>query len=156
MADLHRVSGARAPLFDRLVDHEPDRPSEPRPFRVLDRDGVLASVITEVDRLLNTRCAFDRETVASRERTVLEYGLPDMANFYSENQEDQLSLCAAVRQTIEFYEPRLKDVRVSVMRVDRRNQHLELSVSGQLSVGRLLEPVSFPVDLTGLRDEGAR
>lgn len=156
MADLHRVDGARAPLFDRLVDHEPDRPSEPRPFRVLDRDGVLNSVIAEVDRLLNTRCPFDRATVASRERTVLEYGLPDMANYYSENQEDQQSLCTAVRQTIEAYEPRLKNVQVTMSSVDRRSQHIELHIGGQLSVGRLLEPVSFPIDLTGLRDEGAR
>ena len=143
------------PLFDRLVDNEPNQPTEPRPYRVLDRDGVLASVAAEVDRLLNSRCPFDREAIARRERTVLEYGLPDMANYYSEDQEDQQALCAMLRQTIEAYEPRLKNVRVSLVRVDRRNQHLMLAVDGQLSVGRLLEPVSFPVDLVGLRGEGA-
>ena len=116
----------------------------------------MDSVATEVERLLNTRCAFDRETVAGRERTVLEYGLPDMANYYSENQEDQQSLCAVVRETIKAYEPRLKNVRVTVQTVDRRNQHLGLAIRGDLVIGRLLEPVSFPVDLTGLRDEGAR
>ena len=156
MADLHRVDGARAPLFDRLVDHEPAQPTEPRPFRVLTRDGLRASVLTEVERLLNTRCPFDRATVAGRERTVLEYGLPDMANYYSENQEDQQLLCNAVREAIEAYEPRLKNVRVTIEAVDRPNQRLALGIHGQLAHGRLLEPVSFPVDLTGLRGEGAR
>ena len=69
--------GASALLFERLVDDDPRTAREPQPFRTLTIPEVRASVRREVARLLNTRCAASAAVLAGRERTVLDYGIPD-------------------------------------------------------------------------------
>ena len=73
---------ARAPLFDRLVDLDPSIQEESRPLRVQSRRELKASVRQAVGRVLNTCCPIPAHLPQARERTVIDYGGPDVSLFF--------------------------------------------------------------------------
>ncbi len=145
MTALKPSWGLEAPLFERLVDREPFVPTEPRPRRALSRDELRESIHTEVARLLNTRCAYSLDDLVGRERTVLEYGLPDLSNYYAGNEEDYVVLVGAIREAIEAFEPRLKEVQVEIGALDMRHQTLTVAIAGKMGSEAFIEPVRFTV-----------
>lgn len=138
---------ARVPLFDRLVDEHPDQPDLPRPLRTLDRAGLLESVRRELERLLSSRSPLPAHRLAGRELTVIDYGLPDLADFAAADPEDHRRLAALVERTVTAFEPRLTEVRVRVERPLPERRSLLLALEGVLASGRPGEPVSFPMVL---------
>jgi type VI secretion system lysozyme-like protein len=137
--------GARAPLFDRLVDLDPLSKTEAEPLRVLDRDDLLASVRREVGRLLNTRCTLTLEEMQGRERTVLEYGLPDFSHLHTRDPRAHEALAERIRETVAAYEPRLRQVRIAVEPLRNSQRELLVRVDALLVIGDVTEAVSFPV-----------
>jgi type VI secretion system lysozyme-like protein len=192
------VESAWVPILDRLVDLDPRRPyrppvegevphSEPgaapvqisrpaaerKPWRILDREGLMRSIRLELHRLLNTRSHYAVEANGHRQRTVIDYGLPDYSALYTRNPEDHKRLAALVQSTVEAYEPRIRNVRIEVILADdgglalteksdtRRDllvdadapreltlsidnqRELLVTIHGETDLGQLMEPVSF-------------
>ena len=133
----------RAPLFERLVDLDPRSQREVRPKRTLDRAGLKASVRRELLRLFNSRCPLPARLLADREKTVIDYGIPDFSTFFPRNHDDRVRLAAALRRAVEAFEPRLRQVSVTL---EPSADHLALSgrIEGVLVVDEVAEPVSFP------------
>src|SRR5262245_10797544 len=103
------IPGARAPLFDRLVDPS-SRSAQGRPFAtVLDRDALKESVRTELSRLLNTRSAIPVHS-AQEPQTAIDYGIPDFSSLSPSSTEDQNRIAQCVSRAIQTFEPRLKQV----------------------------------------------
>lgn len=125
------------------TDHESR--AEPEPLRVLDRDGLLASVRREVGRLLNTRCTLTLEELEGRERTVLEYGLPDFSHLHTRDPRAHETLAERIRETVAAYEPRLRQVRIAVEPLRNSQRELLARVDALLVIGDVTEAVSFPV-----------
>lgn len=143
------MAGARALLFERLVDQQPSQREEAEPFRVLTRVGLRESVRREVERLLNTRCPFP-DGFLPGQRTVADYGLPDFSHLSPASDEDRFEMAGAIVRAIEAYEPRLRRVRVHIEPdTDNRNRGLGC-IEAQLVMGEVLEPVSFPFHLRPL------
>ena len=67
----------RTLLFDRLVDRDPKLRHEVRPMRTLDRRGLKESVRRDLELLLNTRCPLPAHRIPPRDRSVVDYGIPD-------------------------------------------------------------------------------
>lgn len=147
---LRISSGARALLFDRLIDLDPTIPTEPQPLRTLNRRELRESVRREVERLLNTRCPIPAHLLDERERTVIDYGIPDLAEFGAHKADDHKRLALIFTQTIAAFEPRLRRVRVSVERLPDTKRGLVARIEGLLVVESVTEPVSFPIVI---RDE---
>ncbi|MCR9220226.1 MAG: type VI secretion system baseplate subunit TssE [Alphaproteobacteria bacterium] len=145
MRPLHRTEGARAPLFDRLVDDAPGTPSEPIPRIMLDVEALAASVEREVRLLLNTRCPLPEAAIDYDARTVVDYGLIDLAGFFTADVQDQRRLAQHVARTIAAYEPRLSRVNVTVERLHKEVRALDVAISGELRVGEIVHPIAFPV-----------
>jgi type VI secretion system protein ImpF len=140
-----------APLFDRLVDREPQVPAEPRPLRTLDPRGLRESVRRELERMLNTRSSLPVDRLVARETlTVLEYGIPDLSAFSAANEEDQRLLTALVARAVIAFEPRLRRVSVAFERLEDGQRTLRLRIDAFLVTDEVAEPVSFPT-LLGLR-----
>lgn len=137
--------GAPVPLFDRLVDLDPKAASEAHPHRTLDRDGLNASVRVEVERLLNTRASLTQEELEGRERTVIDYGIPDFGTFHTSSRQERYLLSHILARTIEAYEPRLRRVRVEMEDLAPSENSLIARVSADIVAGDIVEPVSFPV-----------
>jgi type VI secretion system lysozyme-like protein len=135
-------------LFERLVDRDPRTPREPRPFRTLTIPEVRASVRRDVERLLNTRCTASAEALAGRERTVLDYGLPDFSALSPQRAEDRQRLAAQITQAIMAFEPRLRQVRVTVEPPTTTQRRLLAHIEAVLVLEAVTEPLAFPVALT--------
>ena len=146
MADPKPIAGARALLFDRLVD-VPDWEERERPLRVLNSEQLKASVRRELERLLNTRCSIPLHQLAEEERSVVNYGIPDFSSLSPHNADDHALIASIVGQTITAFEPRLRQVRVDVGTRFTAESALCLNISAELVVGMFAEPVSFPVTL---------
>lgn len=144
------MSEVRAPLFDRLIDRFPDTRRETRPLKTLDRRGLRESVRRELGRLFNTRCPLPADALRGRERTVIEYGLPDLSVLAPGNHRDRVRLAAMLREAIEAYEPRLADVRVTVAEPSgdpSRRGALRVRIDAVLVVDQVAEAVSFGAHL---------
>ena len=146
MADPKPIAGARALLFDRLVDVPPEREHEQH-LRILNRDQLKASVRRELERLLNTRCSIPLHQLGEEERSVVNYGIPDFSSLSPHNADDHALLASIVGQTIAAFEPRLRRIHVDVSRAAGAESALWLTISADLVVGVFAEPVSFPVTL---------
>lgn len=114
MGRAHDTGGGRALLFERLVDLEPGRREEERPFRVLSREELWESVRRELGRLLNTRCPVPLQLLGEEERTVINYGLPDFTSLSPQSGNDRKLIADLIGRTVTAFEPRLRNVRVTV------------------------------------------
>ena len=139
------IAGARALLFDRLVDSA-DWEDEQH-LRILNQNQLRASVRRELGRLLNTRCSIPLHRLGEEERSVINYGIPDFSSLSPHNADDHALIASIVGQTITAFEPRLRQVRVEVGPARGADSALWLYISAELAVGMFAEPVSFPVTL---------
>ncbi len=146
MADPKPIAGARALLFDRLVD-VPDWDQQEEPPRILNREQLKASVQRELARLLNTRCSIPLRRLAQEERSVVNYGIPDFSSLSPHNADDHALIASIVGHTVSAFEPRLRQVRVDVGPASPAESSLWLNIKAELVVGTFSEPVSFPVTL---------
>jgi type VI secretion system protein ImpF len=146
MSDPKPIAGARALLFDRLVD-VPDWNQQEEPPRILNREQLKASVRRELARLLNTRCSIPLHRLGEEERSVVNYGIPDFSSLSPHNADDRVLIGSIVSQTIAAFEPRLRHVRVDVGPAAAAESALWLNINAELVVGVFSEPVSFPVIL---------
>ena len=146
MAQPKPIAGARALLFDRLVD-VPDWDERQQPLRILNREQLKASVRRELECLLNTRCSIPLHRLGEEERSVVNYGIPDFSSLSPHNADDHLLIASIVGQTITAFEPRLRHVRVDVGPAFTAESALCLNINAELVVGMFSEPVSFPLTL---------
>lgn len=153
MREPKPIRGAKALLFERLVDENPAVQREAQPFRMYDVAGVRASVERELIRLLNTRCALPAGAVDERDRTVADYGIVDFAYMAASSGTDVQQLAQILERAIAAYEPRLKEVHVSLEPARNNNAAVIGVITGMLVVGSVREPVSFPVEASIRRGE---
>lgn len=146
MREPQPIAGARVPLFDRL-DLSPEIDDEQRPFRILTREQLKASLRRELGRLLNTRCSLTLDQVGGEERSVVNYGVPDFSSLSAQNADDQVLIGRIVGQTVTAFEPRLRNVSVDVRPAPNDEAALYLFIDAMLVVGQFNEPVYFPVVL---------
>lgn len=139
----------RAGLFDRLIDDHPEI-DEIRPLNTLDRDGLIRALEAELSRLLNTRCPVAHDEFESRERTTIDYGIPDFGALQAANPEDCRLLSLAVTDVIRHFEPRLKEVQVEIGPYPDRPHSAVAHVRGRIQLGRIPESVSFILTLDQL------
>lgn len=139
------VKGARAPLFERLVDEQPRNPIEARPLRIHEEYSVRRSVQTELVRLLNTRCPGTRWPLDAEERTILDYGIPDFSWMSAASGSDLEELAKIVERAIAAYEPRLRQVHVTITPSSTDHTAAQGGIQAMLVIGKVMEPISFPL-----------
>ncbi len=135
------------PLFDRLVDRDPRLRHEMRPMRTLDRRGLRESVRRELEQLFNTRCPIPAHRLPIRERSVIDYGVPDFSVFSPRSYDDRVRLAELLRRTIEAFEPRLIEVQVSLEPHPGNDLSLLGLIEAKLLTDMVAEPVSFETSL---------
>lgn len=142
MRDPKPIEGGRALLFDRLVGRRlhGDEPNVPR---VLDLKELKESVRRELERLLNTRCSVPMHLLGEEERTVITYGIPDFSSLSAKSGDDQQLLATIVSDTVTAFEPRLRQVNVTVEPFQNSYRGLLLRIDALLVTGTHVEPVTF-------------
>ena len=146
MAGPGRVEGGRALLFERLIDLEPGL-REARPFVLHDRAGLKASVRAELERLLSTRLSVPPSRLAQRQRSTVDYGIPDGATVSPADPDGRAQLAAQIAAAIAAFEPRLLRPVVQLVQTSDQGNRLFAQIDATLAIPALLEPVSFTIPL---------
>ena len=148
MREPKPIKGAKALLFERLVDEDPHTPGEGQPFRIYGVAALRASVGQELMRLLNTRCPRLGGPAGEEDRTILDYGIPDFSHMSAGSDTDTHQLARILEKTIAVYEPRLQQVRVSIQPSAKQRNAVIGLIEAMLVYGTVNEPVAFPLVLS--------
>jgi len=115
MPELKPIKGARALLFERLIDLDPSAPTELRPFSTLSPSELRASVRRELARLLDTRRYVAARAVDTTAKlTVIDYGIPDISDLMPRSGADRQLMASVIRHAVQAFEPRLSQIQVTV------------------------------------------
>ena len=131
--------------MDRLVDHEPGVSHEPVQYRLLSIGQIKASVIRDLENLLNARRQILPPPVAYREvnNSLFVYGLRDFTSQNPKSVPVRQQLRQDVEKTISRFEPRLRNVTVHLETPTQKERNLRFRINGLLVVEPLAEPVTF-------------
>jgi type VI secretion system protein ImpF len=116
MAELSPRERLQPSLLDRLTDHEPDTPVEPRERRVLSARALREGVLRDLGWLLNATnllSVTDAPALPHVAASVLNYGMPDISGASLAGMQ-LADLERAIRQAIWDFEPRLNRSSVTV------------------------------------------
>ncbi|MBF0225362.1 MAG: type VI secretion system baseplate subunit TssE [Desulfobacterales bacterium] len=133
----------RASLIDRLIDLEPKSNSEVRPLRALDIDALKASIARDIEWVLNTRTPLYDEEFDKRELTVIDYGIPDFGTYFTYNYDDRRRIIKRVEKAIYAFEPRLKNLDISVKSDSLDEKAMLLYINADIVIENIREPISF-------------
>ena len=142
MSRIH--SGGIVPLFDRLG-------SELEIFEGISKNyltpiGVEQSVMLELNRLATTRSRLTFDEFVKNNLTVLDYGLPDFTGYSVQNDDHRLSVKTAVTKAIKTFEPRLKDIKVTVISNYLKKNISYFGIEAVLILGKEFQRVSFTLE----------
>ncbi|MBL7975446.1 MAG: type VI secretion system baseplate subunit TssE [Candidatus Kapabacteria bacterium] len=137
---FHKV---RAPLFDRLSYSKLTDVLVDDTLGLYNLEDVKYSVAQNLEYLLNTR--LHPAQVPGTPPTVIDYGLPDTTTLSTGDFNQVRKLTNVMRERIEFFEPRLRNVRVEVIPVksDDPDQSIRIQLTAMLHVEPLTEDVKF-------------
>jgi len=103
-------------LLDRLTDREPGQLRETRDERVIDIRRLREIVHRDLSWLLNTsnnNDLIDPDLYPHASRSVLKYGLHEVAGDYSTTEKAEM-IRKSIRHAIEAFEPRIRSGTVDV------------------------------------------
>ena len=155
MAHKWQREGAPVPLFDRLIDDHPEFKEELVSKKILTREELRDSILLELKRILNTRCTLKADVYKDIGPTLATFGIPELFGLFDTSQFDATSsldrskMQKVIERAIAAFEPRLRDIRVTVDAFHNTTQSLSLVVRAHMVVGDVLEPVSFPLEVGG-------
>jgi type VI secretion system protein ImpF len=133
-------------LLDRLIDREPKVSSDAPVSRAQSVRLLKASVRRDLEWLLNTRRIPEPapDSMAELSQSLYNYGLPDFSALTVASPRDRDRLLMELEQTLSLFEPRLKDVRVSIVEAQGGyTRVLHFQIEGMLQMDPVAEQVSF-------------
>lgn len=126
-------------LLDRVISVEILRRQQIRRSVVISTQELRAAVLRDLQNLLNTTAPeadleqYDRtlDAVPLVQASVLNYGIPALSGRIR-TADDVLDLARAIERAIERFEPRVRQVRVSVVESGAVASPLHLIIEGEL------------------------
>jgi len=152
MPTTEREGPVTLSVLDRLIDQEPERKLEPPLSRSQSLRELKAALRRDLEWLLNTRRTIEESPAALKEleRSLYNYGLPDVSSLYLRSSSDQDSLLKAIRVAISFFEPRLLNIKVTLQPVTGDTRVLRFAIEGLLRMDPAPEHVFFDTMLEPL------
>jgi type VI secretion system protein ImpF len=132
----------RPTLLDRLTDPLDGAAGEPG----LGTSPLKDRLARDLEQLLNTRCAPLREArgFVQAGRSVLTFGLPDLASLSLASDADRTRICSEIRTAIARHEPRLTGVRVELRAQDLGpGSGLGFTIRARLATHPVAQPAEF-------------
>jgi type VI secretion system lysozyme-like protein len=149
-AEPKKTLGARIPLFDRLIDDDPDTEKEVPVKHYYNRFELIQSIEREIERILNTRATVRRAEYDEFSEDPLNYGLPEMFGLGDFSQYDATKVDEWPRieelceQAIMRYEPRIKNVTATVTAFDKKTQSLSITIHADFAIKEFQGELTFP------------
>ena len=144
----------RASILDKLIDLEPEVSAESVHARMATFRDIEASVIRDIESLLNTRRIINMPPATLKEVTnsVYTYGLRDFTAENPSNPQVVPKLRREIAQAISFFEPRLKNVVVHIENKSN-SRDVRFRIAGTLVIYPISEPVIFDTSLDANKGE---
>jgi type VI secretion system protein ImpF len=131
-------------VWDRLQDEGPGPSSDRAPTRGQSLRQLRDSVRRNLEWILNTRRAIeDLPEKSYLERSVYNYGLPDLSSFALRSAADQNRLTKLLEAAVAAFEPRLMNIRVIMEPPASDAQALHFQIQGLLRVDPAPERIVF-------------
>lgn len=146
MAKPEAESTVTQSLVDRLIDREPQNASDSYITRPQSVRQLKASLRRDLEWLLNSRQNPDAvsEEFPELNRSLYNYGLPDFSSLSLNSPKDRNWLLRYLATTVETFEPRLRDVKVSLLETPSSTTRvLRFQIEALLMMDPAPEQVSF-------------
>ena len=151
MARLDPDLTVTQPLLDRLIDKEPKIAADNSVSRAQSVRLLKAAIRRDLEWLLNTRRIPDAapESMAQLSQSLYNYGLPDFSALTVSSPRDKDRLLLELENSVALFEPRLKDVRISLVETQGGyTRILHFQIEGMLQMDPIAEAVSFDTVLS--------
>lgn len=132
-------------LLDRLIDDKPREADAPM-SRAQSVRNLKESLKHDLEWLLNTRRNPDAAPDSMQElsQSLFNYGLPDFSSLSVSSTRDRDRLLVELERTVALFEPRLKDIRVTLTTETLGySRVLNFQIEGMLQMDPAPEQVSF-------------
>ncbi|MBI5655676.1 MAG: type VI secretion system baseplate subunit TssE [Geobacter sp.] len=131
--------------MDRLIDYNPEVSREPVQRRLLNLSQVKASVVRDLESLLNTKRSILPVPPEYKElnNSVLVYGLRDFTSQDPRSPSIKQQLRSDVEKTISRFDNRLRNVIVRLETSSKNERNIRFRISGLLVIDPVSEPVTF-------------
>lgn len=153
MAELTTKERLQPSLLDRLTDDDPQLGRESRDRRVLSMRRLRQCVLRDLEWLLNTvnlAVTDDLEPFPHAARSVVNYGMPELAGSFASNVDLRL-IERGVRQAIVDFEPRILadtvQVRAVVSEESMDHNALTFEIEGELWAQPLPEKLLLKTEI---------
>ena len=115
MARVSKKKKLRPSIIDRLFDDEPENKNELDPGQHQKLKQLRNSVRRDLENLMNTRFRVIEpgEEYLQLEKSLLNYGLPDLATINITDIEKRKEFTSKLEKILKEFEPRFKNVNVS-------------------------------------------
>ena len=135
----------QASILDRLIDLEPGLSREPVQYRFLSLGQAKASVVRDLENLLNTKRSIMVPPAEYREvnSSLFVYGLQDFTSQNPKSPMVRQQLRQQIERTISRFEPRLKNVKVTLETSAQNERNLRFRINALLVVDPVAEPITF-------------
>lgn len=146
MARVDKKKKLRPSILDRLFDDEPKNQTEYDPGHHQLLKQLRNSVRRDLERLLNTRFYINEPPpeFSELERSLLNYGLPDLATVNIIDIEKRNAFTRRLEQTLKEFEPRFKSVKISYLdNKDNIDRTLRFRIDAVIYADPLPEIVVF-------------
>jgi type VI secretion system protein ImpF len=134
-------------LIDRLTDEDPRSSADPRTTYAESLRQFKFTVQRDLEWLLNTRRIPDAvpEELEEVSRSVYNFGVPDITSLSRDSIPARKKLLRQVEDALTLFEPRLTDIRISLveMDVEDRRRELRFVVEATLRLDPTPEQVLF-------------
>ncbi len=133
-------------IIDRLIDYDPARSKEATLTQMdYNEKDVKESIRRDLEWFFNTRQMFTNlpPHFVEIRKSLITYGLPDLSSFNLKTPESQNRLCDLLEKAIETFEPRLRQVRVSLEMQPSLDKSLMFKIEATLLVDPMPESVIF-------------
>jgi type VI secretion system protein ImpF len=134
-------------VLDRLTDESPRTSADSRITYAESLRIFKAAVQRDLEWLLNTRRIVEAATEDFEElhKSVYNYGMPDITSLSRDSMSARKQLLRQVEQTLAIFEPRLVNVRVSMVEVEGEalRRELRFVVEATLKLDPTPEQVMF-------------
>jgi type VI secretion system protein ImpF len=136
---------ATVPLFERLIDDNPDEQFEKYPKRFSNFQELQDSIARDLSFLLNTRVSLFWKNCCEKTTIPYCYGVNVTAPTSAENVFEIRELESRVNDVVRQFEPRLGNVKSQVVGVGTDPGCVFVSIDATVNIENRKTPLSFPV-----------
>ncbi|WP_440888127.1 type VI secretion system baseplate subunit TssE [Vibrio sp. WZ-1] len=133
-----------ASIIDKLIDSEPTTRIE-KDFPIT-QQSLLDNLLRDLEAMLNSRVGWTAlpDDLLELRYSILNYGLPDFSSMPYSSQDGQKQLCEIVCAAIKEFEPRLREVSVSIANENNSiDRSLSLKISAVCLIDKNMHEVTF-------------